>query len=234
MSIPSPQALLFDLDGTLVDSLRDIADAMNAVLSDRHWPTHPVEAYRQFVGDGMRMLVRRTHPDPDTLSPAEEDGLIRDMKTAYARCWRNHSLPYPGIPDLLSALADTDCVLGVLSNKPEAFTVEMVSHVFPEVPWKTVRGAREGVPVKPAPDAGQAILQEWGLPAPSLWYVGDTRTDMDFATALGCTPVGVTWGFRDRSELLAHGARILVDHPEQLKQEILQAKLSGPEPGAAP
>jgi len=223
----TPHALLFDLDGTLVDSLRDIAEAWNAVLMEEGYTPHPVEAYRYFVGDGMAMLVRRAHPKGASLSEDDIRTKVTAMRSAYAERWKNHSAPYDGIPKLLQRMLDLPLPMGVLSNKPEPFTKDMVRYLFPETPWQTVRGAREGVPVKPAPDAGKEVLTEWNLKPEQVWYIGDTRTDMEFATALGCVPVGVTWGFRDRAELLATGAKIVVDSPKALEVEILEKINSG-------
>ncbi len=224
---PAPHALLFDLDGTLVDSLRDIADAWNTVLTAEGFDPHPVEAYRHFVGDGMAMLVRRAHPKGESLSDREIHTRVRAMREAYAGKWKQHTVPYEGIRTLLEVMQRHAVPMGVLSNKPEHFTTEMVDHLFPEVPWNTVRGAREGVPVKPAPDAGREVLCDWDLSPEQVWYIGDTCTDMQFATAVGFVPVGVTWGFRDREELIRTGAQILVDTPKALETEILEKINSG-------
>jgi phosphoglycolate phosphatase len=135
------------------------------------------------------------------------------MKDAYSRRWRDHSSPYPGIRDLLSALSANGNRLGVLSNKPEAFTRQMVNHFFPDIPFAAVRGAREGVPVKPDPSAAQEIQKEWGVPPESILYAGDTDTDMKTGQAAGFWTVGVSWGFRDREELTTAGAHMVVDKP---------------------
>lgn len=216
---PSP-AVLFDLDGTLVDSLRDIAESMNAVLTAHGHPPHPRAAYRQFVGDGMTTLVQRVLP-PDAATPHSIRNLERDLRKTYAERWRDHADPYPGIPAMLQRLADARVDLGVMSNKPEAFTRAMVDHVFPDLPWAHIRGAREGVPVKPAPDGGLDLLRTWNRNPQEVRYVGDTRTDILFARHTGMPSIGVTWGFRDREELAAHGAHHIVDTPEELAALIL-------------
>ena len=213
MSAQKINAILFDLDGTLVDSLRDIAGAMNRVLRNRGYPTHPESDYRNFVGDGMTVLAERVLPPPDNANPDRIRACVADMRKQYARCWRDHAVPYPGIPELLDALVEQNIHVGILSNKPEPFTVEMVATVFPEIPFRTVRGAREGVPVKPDPAAALEILEEWRLPAEQVLYAGDTNTDMRTGKRAGMWTFGVTWGFRNREELEDSGADRIVDHP---------------------
>ncbi len=209
-------AVLFDLDGTLADSLRDIADAMNAALALHNLPTHPLTPYNHFVGDGVDQLASRVLPPHLRHDDALRASLVREMKTIYATTWRLHTVPYPGIPELLDSLATRGLRLGVLSNKPDPFTREMVAHVFPHVRWHAVRGARNGVPLKPAPDAALDILRDWSLLPTDILYVGDTATDMLTARNAAFHSVGVTWGFRDRQELQESGAHHLINHPLQL------------------
>lgn len=214
--MPIPQKLLFDLDGTLVDSLTDIATAMNTVLTRHHFPAHPVEAYRTFVGDGMETLVRRVLPETEREDPARITTLVQQMKRVYADQWYHASRPYNGIPELLRDLAARGCPLGVLSNKPEEFTVIMVEHFFPDIPFDVIRGARPGVPVKPAPEAPLEIAADWQSPPSEILYIGDTRTDIETGINAGMPTIGVTWGFRDRTELAAAGATWIIDHPADL------------------
>jgi len=212
------QACLFDLDGTLVDSLRDIAESMNAVLHRHHVPTHPVEAYNTFVGDGMIALAERAWPTELRDSSINMLDLVEEMKQEYANRWQNHSTPYPGIESMLTGCASRGMNLGVLSNKPDAFTKKMVTHFFPDIPFSIVRGAREGVPVKPDPTSAREIQQEWGLSPSSIAYIGDTDTDMKTGCSAGFTTIGVSWGFREPDELLAQGAQCVVDSPSELSQ----------------
>lgn len=215
-------AALFDLDGTLVDSLRDIAASMNEVLANRDYPVHPVDAYRIFVGDGLENLVRRVLPAGADPEPAMIQMLISEMKEAYAGHWKDHPHPYPGIREMLTDLQTGGIRLGILSNKPEAFTREMVAFVFPDIDFDTVRGAREGIPIKPAPDGAQAILEAWGLAPEQVLYAGDTNTDMQTGKNTGMFTVGVTWGFRDRRELEESGADAVVDHPLEIPERLLR------------
>ena len=208
--------ILFDLDGTLVDSLADIAEAMNQTLAAKGYPTHPVEDYRHHVGDGMDMLARRTLPPEVRDRPEIREQTVRAMKRAYSDQWHKQSRPYPGIPALLERLSRIRIRKGVLSNKPEEFTEVMVEHFFPETEWDTIRGARPGVPVKPDPLSALEILEDWNLPPGRVLYVGDTRTDIETAKNAGMPSIGVTWGFRDREELQRFGADWIVDTPAKI------------------
>lgn len=216
MTAEKVSAVLFDLDGTLVDSLRDIGESMNAVLAARKMSTHPLDAYRSFVGDGMARLAERALPEDLRGDAGLARNLVEEMREEYARRWRTHATPYPGVPEMLLNLAEAGFRLGVLSNKPEAFTREMVDFVFPDIAWSAVRGAREGVPVKPSPEAPREMLRVWGLEPEETLYVGDTDTDMLTARNVGMPSAGVAWGFRDRAELEAAGATHVVDHPAQI------------------
>jgi phosphoglycolate phosphatase len=211
--------MLFDLDGTLLNSLKDIANAMNTVLERNGYPVHPLEDYNHHVGDGMDTLARRVLPsgtDPETRAR-----MVREMKRQYSDTWYHWSAPYAGIHDLLNTLGTMPLKLGVLSNKPEEFTTVIVEHFFPLTFWAAIRGARPGIPIKPAPDAALAIAAEWELPPEQILFVGDTSTDVQTAVNAGMPCIGVTWGFRDREELLQHGAKWIVDHPAEI-MEILK------------
>lgn len=214
-------ATLFDLDGTLVDSLPDIAASMNQVLESRSLPVHPLPAYRLFVGEGMRKLAERCLPKDLKAPPRLIDDLVSEMKAVYSVRWREHPQPYIGIPELLDTLEEKGVRIGVLSNKPEEFTLEMVQYIFPEVPFDPVHGARDGIPLKPAADAVLAILREWDLRPDQVFYVGDTSTDILTGRNAGMPTIGVTWGFRDRGELEAAGATHIIDHPHELAEKIL-------------
>jgi phosphoglycolate phosphatase len=208
-------AAMFDLDGTLLDTLADLGDSMNITLAALGFPTHDYPFYRKAVGDGAPQLVTRSLPPaartPDTIQAA----LIR-MRAEYERRWTLKTGPYDGILALLEDLRRRGTVITVLSNKPDAKTRDCVAHFFPDVPFAAVRGAREGVPLKPDPAAALAILRELDIPAEEWLYVGDTDTDMQTAVSAGIFAVGAAWGFRDRDELLAHGARSVIDSPAEL------------------
>lgn len=212
--MPVERAFLFDLDGTLLDSLEDLARVVNEALVGRGCPAHPVEAYRFFVGNGMRVLVRRAAPleFPDSEIPA----LAKAVETRYAEVWHVRTRPYPGIVELLQGLAGQGVPLGVLSNKPDAFTRRMVDHFFPGVEFFAVRGQRPEVPAKPDPTAALELAGLAGVPPERIRFVGDSRVDMETAVNAGMIPVGVVWGFRPREELLKFGASRLVERAEEL------------------
>jgi phosphoglycolate phosphatase len=210
---PPIKAVLFDLDGTLADTLTDLANATNWALMQLGCPVHAVDRYRHMVGDGARQLCARALPmDRQHLL----DKTVKLMRQRYAAHWADQTRLYPGIIELVHALAADDYRLAVLSNKPDDFTQRVVAHYFQPNPFHVVRGQRPGTPLKPDPTAALEIARQVGVPAAEWMYLGDTNTDMQTARAAGMYPVGVLWGFRDRVELLGNGARTLVERPEQI------------------
>lgn len=210
-----PQAIIFDLDGTLLDTLDDIADSANAVLRGLDCPAHEVAAYRRFIGDGVATLMQRALPEarraPELVTAAAERFGIE-----YDQRWHAKSKPYPGVPELLANLAARGLKLGVLSNKPQRFTEACVNKWFGRVPFNLVFGQREGVPRKPDPTGVNQMLGIWELKKSDVWYVGDSSVDMQTAASAGVVAVGVSWGFRDREELIACGAKRVIDRAEEL------------------
>lgn len=214
------KAVIFDLDGTLLDTLTDLADSMNAVLEELGYPAHPADSYRTFVGDGVVNLVKRALPEGWQERAHAEPGFIdqctASMRAQYELRWASRTAPYPGIPELLRDLAARGVSLAVLSNKPHEFTERMVKHFFPGLSFGAVLGAREGLPRKPDPAGVREVLRALALDEAATLYVGDSSTDMDTARAAGLTSVGVLWGFRTKEELLEHGAHHLVERPREL------------------
>jgi len=206
---------LFDLDGTLLDPLGDLADSTNRCLARLGLPPHPVEAYRYFVGDGLGNLARRALP-----AERREEATIEELKELfnrdYAAHWADKTRPYDGIAALLDGLAARGRPMAVLSNKPHAFTVEMVRHFLGAWRFAAVYGARDSHPRKPDPAAALEISEEMRLPPTRVLYAGDTGTDMQTARSAGMFAVGVLWGFRPRTELEQNGAEALVSRPEEL------------------
>lgn len=204
------RAVLFDLDGTLADTLADLANATNWALEQVGCPTHPIDSYRYKVGDGARELCARALPaDKQALA----DDVLRLMRQRYDEHCFDLTRLYPGIADLVSALAQRRLQLAVLSNKPDEFTKRVIAHYFQPSPFVIVRGQLQNVPLKPDPTAAVQIAQELGIP-PARWlYLGDTNTDMRTARGAAMHPVGVLWGFRDRDELLTSGAAHIVAKP---------------------
>lgn len=211
-----PTAVIFDLDGTLLDTLTDIAEASNRSLAELHFPTHPTADYRTLVGDGVYVLFRRALPQ----ELAGDEQLVHRCVAAfhhhYDQLWSATSRPYEGIDTMLQTLIDRHLSLAVLSNKPHEFTVSCVRHFFPHVPFARVLGHRDGAPRKPDPAGVEEILQRVSARPESCLYVGDTNTDMQTARNSRCIAVGATWGFRSAEELQASGAAHLIDRPEQL------------------
>jgi phosphoglycolate phosphatase len=216
------RAVAFDLDGTLLDSLDDLADACNRTLLSAGFPSHPAEMYKVFVGDGVTQLVRRAVPErvPD----AEIPGLVRKLAEDYSRNWSNRTRPYDGIAEALAALSEHGLRLAVLSNKPHEFTELMVKHFFPDIDWAVIAGARAGVPLKPDPAAALALCSELGLPPDQTALVGDSGMDMAAASGASLLAVGALWGFRDKAELQARGANLFVSEPKSL----IHALIPGP------
>jgi phosphoglycolate phosphatase len=210
------QAVVFDLDGTLLDSLADIANAGNSVLAARGFPVHPVDAYRLFVGDGVGRLIHRLVP----LAYQQDQGLLetilREYVAQYVRTWNVESRLYDGITDLLDALAERQIRMAVLSNKPQEATRRCVEYYLGQYPFAAVLGQQENRPPKPDPTGVREILARLEVAAESCWYLGDTGVDMQTARNAGMFAVGVTWGFRDVAELQAAGAQAIIDHPREL------------------
>lgn len=209
------QAVLFDLDGTLLDSLADIGEAMNSVLKTRGLPGHSACAYRRFVGDGVVLLAQRAlpadHRDPDTVSAC-----AAQMREVYGRRLVGKTVPYDGVPELLDGLSRRGLRMGVLSNKPHALTVELVELLLGRWRFAPVFGERAAVPRKPDPAGALEVAVQWGIAPEAVLYVGDTSTDMQTAERAGMPSVGVTWGFRDEPELTAAGAKAIARHPNEI------------------
>ena len=210
------KAILFDMDGTLLDTLTDMADAVNHILSVHGWPLRTIEEVRAFVGNGARRLMERAVP------PEVTGGDFEAVLTEYRDWYQAHNCvataPYPGIPVLLAALAEAGIKTAVVSNKPDATTKTLAARFFPGLP---AFGQRDDVPPKPAPDLVFRALETLGVDAADAIYVGDSEVDIQ--TAQNCTMkyIGVSWGFRGREKLLAAAPRAtVVDRAE----EILQGK----------
>jgi len=211
----SYRAAIFDLDGTILDTIEDLADSMNAVLGRRGFPGHGTEAYKVFVGDGIEILVERALP-ADKRDQATVAVCTDEMRREYAQRWNVKTRPYDGIRELLSSLSAMGMKLAVLSNKPHDATVEVIKALLSDTAFDIVRGAQPHVPRKPDPAAALEIASELGVRPSECLYVGDTAVDMKTAVAAGMKPVGVLWGFRDKAELVESGAEIIVDRPHKI------------------
>jgi phosphoglycolate phosphatase len=208
-------AVLFDLDGTLLDTLEDLADSTNAALRAQGFAEHPLAAYRYFIGNGVENLVRRALP-PERLEAATLARSAELMRREYSARWADKTRPYPGVAELLDALTARGLPMTVLSNKPDDFTRLCVSRLLPDWRFEVVLGAGPGVPKKPDPAAALRIAARLNLPPARIVYLGDTNTDMQTAVAAGMYPVGALWGFRTAAELTASGAEVLLEKPMEL------------------
>ncbi|NJN93606.1 MAG: HAD family hydrolase [Anaerolineales bacterium] len=209
------QAVLFDLDGTLLDTLADLGNAMNRVLAARSLPVHPLEAYRYFVGEGARLLVTRTLPE-NRRDEATIEACLAEFRADYDQNWQIETKPYPGVADMLDALTARGLKLAVLSNKPHDFSQRCVRDLLPRWSFNPVLGLRETVPRKPDPAGAFEIAACLNIPPANFLYLGDTATDMQTARAAGMFPVGALWGFRSAEELTENGAEVLIESPLDL------------------
>lgn len=217
------RAVLFDLDGTLLNTLEDLANSMNAVLQESGFPIHEVEAYKYFVGDGMENLVRRALPGSELHHEPTVSACLDAMRREYNRRQKETTRPYEGVPELLDALVARGTRMSILSNKPHESTVEMVADLLPRWTFDVVFGAQPGKPKKPDPASALEIAALTGIPCHEFLYLGDTNTDMQTANAAGMFAVGALWGFRKADELLAYGAKALVEKPEDVLQFLIPA-----------
>jgi phosphoglycolate phosphatase len=211
----SHKAVLFDLDGTLLNTLDDLADSMNAVLKNLGFPGHDVDKYRYFVGDGMEVLCQRVLP-PGHRDSAMIGRCFAGMREEYGRRWKNKTRPYGGMHQTLDRLTEQGVKKAVLSNKPDGLTRLTVEQLLSRWKFDIILGERQGVPRKPDPAAALEIAQRLDIKPEQFVYVGDTGIDMRTAAAAGMYPVGALWGFRTRAELLENGAAMVIEEPIEL------------------
>jgi len=209
------RAILFDLDGTLLDTLGDLADAGNAALRELNFPVHPIEDYKYFIGKGMEQLARQILPK-DNRNKQTVAKCLTLVKQYYNQYWKHNSRPYPGIAELLTELEKRKIVKVVFSNKPDEFTGVMVRELLPNWRFEIVRGAMPNVPLKPDPTAALQIAAEVKIEPKKFIYLGDSATDMRMANAAGMYAAGALWGFRPADELLSGGAKTLVKEPLEI------------------
>ena len=208
-------ALIFDLDGTLLDTLADIGDSVNLMLAEYGFPGHTTDDYRRFIGNGIQMLVTRALPI-EGRSEEMVDACVRRARELYWENWNRKTRPYEGITDLLDHLKTKDLPLAVLSNKPHDFTVRYVDAYFGAFDFKVIMGQNDRFPVKPDPASALDIARQIGLAPETFLFVGDSAVDMKTAAAAGMHAVGVAWGFRGPKELTENGCQTLVSHPKEI------------------
>ena len=210
------RALIFDLDGTLVESLPGIAASLNRALTQHGLPGQSHKNVRGFIGDGAIKLVQRAL---STVSRTDlTDSVVKNFAADYAISWPNGTSVYPGMLELLSELESRDITLAVLSNKPHAFTTEIVKKLFPDTNFAVVLGNRETLPHKPDPSGALEIASSLGIAPESCVIIGDSTMDLDTAKNAGMRSIAVTWGYHDGSRLM--GADRLANTMEQLASAI--------------
>lgn len=209
------QLVIFDLDGTLLNTIDDLATATNHALRLHGYPEHELSEYRYFVGNGVRKLIERALPE-ESRQAEEITRLLKDFLEYYQLHKTDYSRPYTGIPEVLEQLHDAGIQLAVASNKYHQGTTELIRHYFKEKMFCIVLGQREGIPTKPNPAIVREILAHTSIPANATLYVGDSGVDMQTAANSGLVSIGVTWGFRPREELEANGAVHIIDHPAEI------------------
>ncbi len=214
------KAVIFDLDGTLLDTLGDLALTYNAALGRLGLPMHPTDAYRNFIGSGIEASVRRSLPEgrADEKTVSE---VVKIVREEYAERWQLGTRPFDGMADVLDDLARRGVAMSILSNKPDETTREMVGGLLPDRPFVVVRGARSGYPEKPDSGVALEIAGKMGARPDECAFVGDSGVDMQTARNSGMFGIGVLWGFRDERELRDSGAAAIAATPSELLQLLL-------------
>ena len=210
--------IMFDLDGTLCDTLRDLAEATNHALRKAGYPEQPLEKYKIMVGNGLTRLMERALP-PEAVTPETVAALRVSMLEYYNQHLLDYTRPYPGISELVQSLKSRGAALYVVTNKPQAQASTIVENLFPGC-FSGVAGQREGMPTKPDPWGIRLFMNEGGFTPKDCLFVGDSNVDAQTAAAGGLACAGVTWGFRSREELLSAGAVWAVDTANELKEII--------------
>lgn len=211
------KTVIFDLDGTLLNTIDDLAASCNHLLQKYGFPTHTVDAYKYFVGNGMAKLVQRALPE-SAAKPEFEAAFLKEFIAYYQQHQGDLTQPYKGIPEMLDTLQTRELQLAVASNKIDASTKILVQKYFPEISFSAVFGQRENIIPKPNPTIVQDILNSLHTLPENAVMIGDSAVDMQTAKNAEITAVGVLWGFRTEKELLENGADYLVSHPEEIPE----------------
>ncbi len=212
--------IIFDLDGTILNTLEDLAAATNWVCTQHGWPVHQVEEYKYFVGNGAPKLLERVVPDGIELTDELHQQLLEEFTQRYNAHKEDKTTVYAGMPQALKQLKEAGLTLAVLSNKPHGAAFPVVERYYPGI-FDAVQGAVDGLPVKPDPTLLHRLMGELGATAADTLFVGDSNVDIRTAKNGGLTGCGVLWGFRTRAELEAEGADLIAETPEKLVELIL-------------
>jgi len=209
------KAVIFDLDGTLLNTLDDLADAMNSTLLRMGFPSHPVEAYKYFIGDGIHKLAERVLPAAE-LNSDNIEKCVTGMKEEYQATWDKKTEVFAEVPGLLNRLDGSGIKKSIFSNKPDRFTQLSVKKYLSAWEFYPVLGVKQDVPRKPDPFGAVRIARDLGIPPQEIIFLGDTHTDMETAVAAGMYPVGALWGYRSEEELYGSGAEKVIKSPLEL------------------
>ena len=205
--------VIFDLDGTLLDTVKDLGNAVNFALTEKGYNRHPLMSYRNMVGNGVRNLIEKAQPDADD---NQVDELLKLFREYYDKHCTDFTTPYKGIPELLEHLKERDIRMAVASNKYQDAVDKIISKYFPDIPFVAIEGNREGRPCKPDPSIVFSILNIYPTPKSEILYVGDSGIDMETARRACVDSVGVSWGFRPVTELRKAYADYIVSNPEEI------------------
>jgi len=208
------KAIIFDLDGTLLDTLTDIMESVNNILNRYNYPTHDMHAYKYFIGNGIEVLTRKAFPK--NISESEFRDYFQEVKQEYEARQTLRTKPYDGIEEMLTKLIEKGISISILSNKPHEFTIPTVEHFFPKIEFSVVFGSRNGIDRKPSPIAVLEILDTLKLTKKDCFFVGDTAIDMQTSVNSGIEGIGVSWGFRTIEELTNNGAKYIIDKPDDI------------------
>lgn len=209
-------AVVFDLDGTLIDSLEDLADAVNKALAISGFPARATGCYKYFIGKGPKVMVSRALPEDKRNDDAVVEKCLDDFNRIYSCSFNVKTTLYDGIPDLLNEISDRGLKKAILTNKPHVFTEKYVEDLLADWNFEVVIGQRDEIPRKPDPSGALRISRELGIESSRMVYLGDSGVDMLTAVGAGMLPVGVLWGFRTGDELRENGAEHLIETPMDL------------------
>lgn len=215
------KAAIFDMDGTLVDTIEDIADSVNEMLEDYNFPTHSLDEVRQFVGNGARKLIERSLPAEKSSDEKFVDEALKNYDEIYKKNLTNKSKPYDGIIELLKNLNAKKIPLGICTNKQHFAALEIAEKILSSIKFEEVIGDKKNLPRKPDPTKVLEMAKKFKVTPAEVAYFGDTAVDMNTANNAGFLPVGVTWGFRPKSELVESGAKIIINHPLEIFEKII-------------